>query len=1343
MSYKHLIIFLSILCLGTAHSKSINYHLKRLSTDEGLSQQDVGCLIQDQLGRIWIGTYDGLNRYNGTSIKIFRKNTLSNNSLIDNRVTALERWDSRNEIWIGTEGLGVCCFNIKTEKFSIPYDTINNDDVKVLHQYDNILWIGGRTLLKSLSFDETGNPHIISYSLAIATGTNWFVTAIVHDNNGNIILGTTHGLYIKTVHSDTFQLVDKRYILGLLLDSVGNLWINTWSEILFYPKDSQKTVDYLHHPTVISLPNDISAPILSIKNIYENSYLINTSSDIYRMQKSGNDIVFNKILFSNNEFFQNNPIRSIFIDNTMNVWINSSREGVGIFDLNQKDIYRLTLTNKQSDNRISVQAITKDHKGQIWIGTNQGLFISKRHDTPKCIQISNEEIYGILCDCYMNIWCTTGQDIICYRQGNEYKKEILSSIKGLSDSLTLHEGPYSICEDPDRKIIWIGLRTGILELRNYHSPQLSFRLYNTKNLKTLNASNLTNLLFLKERNTLLITSSNAGVFESKLDNNGSIVSITPILYESDNNMNEHIWCIFKASTNQIYIGTDSGLRQLKLQKGEFIIEKIPHDHLGLQTYKITAICEDTQHNLWLNTGQGLISYNLETESINHYTNADGLASSILTEGIYFDAESNQLYIGGYKGLNVVNLNHMYINEIPPKTIIESIRINNQEIHTGEVYNQRVILPANINFTPKIELQHDENNISLDLASLHYTAPNKNQFIFSIEKEQPEWTALKGNTITITNLSVGKHTLMIKSANGDDVWETQPLKLEILVHPAPWLSWWAYTLYAIISCLIIFFVYRYYTNKKKAQHQQFILQLEQEKKLEIAEIKLKYHTNITHEIRTPLSLILAPVQELIDKNYPDNYLNARLYNIRNNTNRLLQLVGQFLDLRKIISNKYNLQVSYQRIDNKILLIKKNFEQLAIHNRISLNLYYDTNLNYCWCDIEVINKICYNLISNALKYTSTNGSVNIFVSSDLNMKSLTISIEDTGEGIEEDELKNIFERFYQVPNNKGGTGIGLHLCKYLVNLHHGTITVTSRKGEGSIFTVTIPVDKESFTDDEIIDNISAPQEDLELKKDEEAIDSSQAERITVLIVEDNVELREYLASSLIETYDVITAENGEVGYKNAIARIPDIIISDIMMPVMDGVDFLNLIKSNVLTCHIPFIFLTAKDNIQDEIEGLSNGADDYITKPFNISTLKLKIRNLVKLSSATSQNDSKSESEFTKRNNLNERDAKFIEELQQIIYDNLQTPDFGIEDLCRIMCISRMQLHRKTTAILSKKPSQIIKEIRMKRAYELISVKGYNITETMQEVGYTNHSYFAKLFIEVNGISPKDAMRINKQ
>ena len=1330
-----------LLIFGIYNIFSMNYHLARLSCDDGLSQQDVECLLQDKIGRIWIASYDGLNRYDGNSITIFRHIPDDSNSISDNRVVALEEWASRDEIWIGTDGGGLNYYNMRTERFTpVMNGAIRNQDIKCLELYNEMLWVGSVDGLSRITFTPDNRIHITPFVLkGIGAGSkSQFIMSITHDSRGNTIVGTRDALYCKSPEESDFTLImDNVRVRQIIVDKGNNVWIIANDQLFFYPNLQQQTKGYLSSPVIVPFDTKRCGGYINLLSINEKTVVISTAANrLFFINLYNNQFAFEEIVFSETDFFTNNSLKSLMLDRSMNLWISSSMDGTARFDLNEKMIYHYPLSLSNEPEKIFVQAITKDNRGRLWVGTGNGYYISDlQKGTVKRIGSIDESVWGLLADQKGNVWGTTQDHIFFFPQGDEAKKVSITHRKELQAVINQIDGPYGLYEDINNGIVWVGSRSGLLQIKEKNET-FSFRFYDKSIFDKPYLSNLTQFYLDPANQTLLIGTATDGLFEAKLSEQGDIVQTKPIRKISSNEK-EHIWVIFPASNNKLYVGTDCGLKQLNVDEtGIYHFVPILSDDQRLQTYKITSIIEDDMQNLWLNTGFGLLSYNLKTQEIRQFDNTDGLSSKILTEGSFYDPDTRRIYTGSIRGVNIIELTALYTNKIPPKTIITGISINNTSIHPNVLLNRRVLLSSSLLYTKIIRLKHFENNITISFASLHYSNPTKNRFLFKLEGFNEDWIDAQGGRLaTFTNLSHGNYRFLAKSSNSDGVWEENPVELAIHIATAPWNTVWAYLVYSVLLACIGFFIYRYSDERRRHKHELFVEQFESQKKIEIAEIKLKYHTNVTHELRTPLSLILGPVDELIGKSYTDTFLNSRLQTIKNNADRLIHLVGQFLDYRKVVNSKYELRIRRENLHEVLLAVKNSFSSLAIQKGISLELFYDMNIDVCWCDAEIIKKIGYNLLSNAVKYTPENGKVSIYASTNADNSLLYLSIEDTGIGIEEKELDKIFHRFYQAPGTVGGTGIGLDLCKQLVNIHLGTIQVKSREGVGTIFTLKLPITKDAYDVNNIYENevpvlVSPVNLGKEMQKEES--------KPLILLVEDNSELCSYMTSLLLEDAKVMVAGNGEEGYKMTVNHIPDIIISDIMMPVMDGIEFIQKCRENIITSHIPIILLTAKDGIESEIEGLTYGADDYIRKPFNPTTLKLKVNNAIK---RFRKNKTNMENEGIK--SLNEREQAFLNTFEKLVLDNLSVTEFGVDDICRLMYISRMQLYRKMIALVNKKTSQYIREIKMKKAYELIKMKGYNITETMYATGYTSYTHFSRLFTEVNGVSPRKLMGMKEK
>lgn len=1332
---KVCLLFLFILAAGYAFSNS--YRLTTLSSNDGLSQQDVECIIQDKHGFIWIGTYDGLNRYDGNDFLRFRHIPDNPNSISDNRILSLQEWPERDELWIGTDGGGLNCYNLKTHRFTQYLATggkcrgLTDNQVTCFEKQDNELWIGTANGPHRITFSSGNKIHIEHFTLKSPQdeAVLQYTVALAHDNNGNLIAGTTKGLFVKSPGEDEFRPVENMEITvrQLMKDQVGNLWLVTDQAIYYYSVYHQKIRNYLSAPYRLAFHPD--APFRKLLPVTDRLFLAATLNKLYWLQLTDNTFDFKEVSFTQNTFFADNGLKALLLDRTMNVWITSSMDGVARFDLNAKTIYHYPLAHPKANDKLFIQALIKDHKGRLWIGASNGVFIEDfaQRKTLR-IESINENIYGIIEDNDKNIWISSLNNLYFIPEADERKVISVQEQPGLPKEACPFDGPYALCTD-NRNTVWVGMRNGLLQIRKKETG-FSYKVKDIQPAESMRAvNNVTKLLFFENENSLLIGTKNAGLLKARLTPEGEIDTILPVS-RLQRGKEEHIWSVLQASDGTIYVGTDSGLEKLiRDSAGQTELTPVSDD-LRVQTYKIAAIAEDNHRNLWLSTSLGLLRYSPLTGEVIHYLDTDGLSTNILGEGSYYDPKGI-LFVGSIKGINKLDLGSLETNDVAPETQITALKINNTPIIPQTKFNGRVLLDQSPEFTKNITLKHNENNFTVEFAALHFSNPAKNKFAYLLKGFNEKWTEVNNNirSATFTNVPPGTYTLLVKSSNCDGIWDKTGRTLTITVTPAPWNTYWAYLLYALILTAILYCIYKYYKDKASIKKQLFMEHLEHKKEMEIAEVKLKYHTNITHELRTPLSLISAPVEELIEKSYQDEFLTSRLHIIKNNADRLLQLISQFLDFRKVINEKYTLCIRKTDLQKALSDIYADFQSMAQQKQLTLEYYNDTDTDEYWCDKDIIYKICFNLLSNAVKYTPAGGKITLYASQSPDHSKVYISVEDTGIGIDEKEIDKIFDRFYQIPGSTGGTGVGLNLCKHLAGLHQGKISVKSRPGEGSIFTLEIPNGRNAYPEDSICENPSRPEDETVVA---EPLPSGERAKPLILVVEDNFELRDYMVSLLSKDSKVIVANNGQEGYDKAVGHVPDLIVSDIMMPIMDGIELTQKAKNDIRTSHIPVILLTAKTTRESEIEGLFYGADDYITKPFNPQVLKLRISNQLR----RVQKKKEEIDEGIRR--LNERELAFLTSFENIVTENLSSPDFGIEEICRSLAMSRMQLYRKMTAIISKKPSQYIKEIKMKKAYALIKEKGLNITETMYEVGYTNYSHFSRLFAEVNGCSPREML-----
>ena len=1272
-------------------------------------------------------------------METFRHNPARPNSIENNRIVALAEWPERDELWIGTDG-GMSRYNMRSGEF-VPtgdHPDLNDNYISCFLKDGDAMWVGTTGGLFKVSV--AGNDDIAVTQFPMFDGHSKvvpYIHAVERDGDGNIYVSNLGDLYMKGRHDSMFVKVwhfDWR-IRQIYADMNGQVWIITNSEVyLFDPATATCRMPLAGCEPV----GGGGANLCRMLSVTKNMYVLLSSRALYWITLSNDTYTMEQVCFDDDSFWRNNVMKSMMIDNALNIWITSAGDGVARFDLNAKSISHYGDVAESA--KTYVQKIFVDSRKRIWIATFDDVRLI---DSPGGIPVPVNGISEGVLDIYEDangIWISSISHIYYIENGDLERMREIHQIPGFVNCGIAVRGPYAITGNGS-DMVWVGMRNGILSVM-LHDGAFAFGVSEIVSAQPMREFNNITSLLLSDDGTaglsMFVSTKNMGLLQCKVSADGHLTNPKPVSQRFPECGN-HIWTIVRVSSGKVYVGSDCGLRELTVgDDGQYVLVGVNGDD-RLDTYKIMSVVEDGKGDLWLNTSQGLLAYDIHKGETSVLRSSDGLSSNILCEGAWYDADTNIMYVGNIKGMDMIDLNSLQSNNIQPPTQITGIRINSTPVYAGEEYDGRVVLHETPEYVEAIALKPNENNFSIDFASMHFSNPDKNTYVYKLEGFDDIWNTVDNNThsATFTNVPPGHYVFKVKSMNCDGVAGVDERHLVIDIDTPLYRSWGAIMLYILLGMGGIYAVFRYYSHRQRMKREDLMRTMNHKAEMEIAEAKIQYNTNITHELRTPLSLIISPIDELLSKRYDDEFLDSRLRMIKSNADSLLQLISQFLDFRKVVNDKMVLKIRKERLSELLSEIVKSFAITAERKGIVLEFCDDLSFDTCWCDRDIIKKICSNLLANAIKYSPQGCHVMLHacISSD---NEVQISVEDNGIGISQEDCGKIFDRFYQVAGTIGGTGIGLNLCKSLAEIHKGTISVVSHPGEGSIFTFEFPASKDVYTDHIVEDTPVAPA--VEIPSDTsvrpEAVGASV--RKVVLLIEDNVELRNYVAQILQADYKVMTAGNGQEGLAMTIDHVPDIVVCDIMMPIMDGIEYMRRVRQDIRTSHIPVILLTAKVAVESEIEGLSYGADDYIMKPFNPQVLKLRIENLLKLTSIKAQNAAKEAAGDSSEPVMNERERKFVDTLRQLVTDNMAVPGYGMDDICSAMGMSRMQLHRKITAILNQKPSQFIKEVKMKRAYSLLTEKGFNITETMYEVGYSNYSYFSKLFVEIHGISPREIL-----
>jgi signal transduction histidine kinase/DNA-binding response OmpR family regulator len=847
----------------------------------------------------------------------------------------------------------------------------------------------------------------------------------------------------------------------------------------------------------------------------------------------------------------------------------------------------------------------------------------------------------------------------------------------------------------------------------------------------------------------------------------------------------------------LWVGTGGGLNKYDYKTDSF---QYYNQNDGLPSNKISGILEDEHGNLWLSTDRGLSKFNPVSEVFRNYDTHDGLYHLQFNFSSCLKTADGQLLFGGTNGITAFYPDSIRDNPHIPPIIITDFRLFNESVPIArndlDQKTEGYHLPQHISTLDEITLSYRENIFSFEFSALDYHSPQKNQYAYFMEGVDPDWvhTDASRRFASYTNLDPGEYIFRVKGSNSDGIWNESGTSIKVLITPPWWLSSWAYAAYFLLIIAMVVTIWRFQLRRIHLRNELKMKSFEAQQLQEVDQMKSWFFANISHEFRTPLTLIQGPVKQIINGEFVGN-LKDQCKMILRNSDRLLHLINQILDLSKLESGRMKIKANRIDIISYLKGLVQSFASMAEYNNVSFTLNSNVESQVGYVDRDKLEKIITNLLSNAFKFTPEGGEVSVDMSlrgdsrskarettkqspsvvgkeiatsaerRTRNDQRIELSISNTGPGIPRDQLEKIFDRFYQADNSykkdSEGTGIGLTLTKELVQACGGEIRVESEPDKLTTFTVLLPISKEHFKVEEIIEEQDSEKE-LVLEKDTgyqipdtgdqeksgirhpvsgiQDRDASDEKRVAsnksplLLIVEDNPDVTSYISSFLEKDYRIITAENGEEGWKKALKKFPDLIISDVMMPVMDGFELCKKLKSDQRTSHIPIILLTARADMESKLEGLEFGSDDYVTKPFDAKELQIRCRNLLEQRRRLREKFSKELAVEPHEITVSSLDEKFITRALQIIEEKISDPEFGVEKFSREIGMSRANLYRKLQAITGHTAKDYIRIIRLKRAALLLQKRTGNITEIAFAVGFNSPSYFSECFRKYFGQLP---------
>ncbi|MBW4888521.1 response regulator [Mucilaginibacter sp. HMF5004] len=1349
------------LCLGLQHvfaQKDFNF--TSLTTKNGLSSNTINVILQDHNGLLWFGTSDGLNKFDGTNVTVYTHIERDNNSIPANEVISLLE-DHSGRLWVGTSGSGLAYYdgrhntfitykangkrNIwsvrslcedhtgkiwagsyngfsiidpvsgKVEFIDITHLLNNSDEVlaalSLFEDNKHRMWMG--TSSGVLLFDEKTKKSI-SFTpkpsdTASIGGNN--IKAITQDKQGRLFFGTDKGLSMLLPNEKEFRTfrhseqqpssITNDVVYSAIVDAEGKVWIGTEDGISVFDPSNQTSLN--------ARPNRRKSFSLTHKSV-RSIYLAQRGIIWFGTYQGGvNKYDPNLALFNlkrSSPFDPQglaSPAVTSFAEYTSDkIFVGTDGGGLHLFDRNTGLFERCTIKSKvtNSDNSLPIQAMDFDLNNKLWIGTFQnGLFvydpITKQYKQylagPTNHDLSQNDIFFIKKDKHGLMWLgTNGRGVDVF----DPKTQTFSRYNSKSTvPLPLNGFMRTMAED-DAGDIWLGsVGTGIAVL---HPSTQTFKVYNKAN--------------------------------SNLSDDG-------------------VLCIYHDRADNIWAGTNNGGLNLFDKKSNRFTQF--NETNGLSNGIVYKILQDTRGIIWISTDKGISSIDPATKKIKNFSRPNGVQDSPFILGSGIRTSGGELFFGGQDGFNYFAPETLPTSNFMPPILLTELKVSNNTVIPGP----NAPIDQQISSATDIHLPYGQN-FSINYVALNYTAPQQNHYSYKLKGFDRDWNYVnQEKTAYYTNIDPGDYVFEVRASNNDGVWNNKVTTINVHVAPPLWRTVYAYICYFILAASLLFYVRQRGIQKIKNQleleqekinAQQLVKQQRQEAERihELDLQKIKFLTNLSHEFRTPISLILAPADKLLSLP-KDPAIGNQVKMIRRNARRLLNLVNQLLDFRKMEEQELKLNLSQADLVAFIKEAAESFQDLSDRKKISLLVESTIDTLPTSFDPDKMERIVFNLLSNAFKFTEEGGLISVRMSiiddEIQQMSTFCLTVSDTGIGIPGDIQNRIFDRFFM--NSSGstilnqGSGIGLSIVKEFVLLHGGEITVKSEVTEGTTFYLTLPVVRsDNFTIDQVTDTDESPSIQDELVDN---IPTPQDLKVaTILLVEDNEEFRFHLKDSLQSFYHIIEASNGKEGWQKALASHPQLIVSDINMPYMGGIELSQKIKNDKRTSQIPVILLTAMNAEEDQIKGLESGANDYLTKPFNFDILNTKIKNLLLYKRSLKDTYSKQIEVVGKEIKIESNDARLLNNVVKYIDEKLNDSELSVEELSRHIGMSRGSLYHKLLELTGLTPIEYIRSIKLDRAATFLEKSDYNVAQIAYMTGFGTPSYFSRLFKAKYGVLPSE-------
>ncbi|WP_340114822.1 hybrid sensor histidine kinase/response regulator transcription factor [Maribellus mangrovi] len=1321
--------------------------VQKLGVEQGLSNNNVVSITQDREGFIWICTKDGLNRFDSHTFTVYQASETDPNSICSNVLNSVLADKFDDIIWIASEKNGVDAYNYKTHVFTHYEHDYGNPDandlssngITQIHQdKQGNIWFA--TYGGGIDVLDRETKQFTNYSQSNVSGIgsnyNW---CVMHDSNERVYVGhVTEGLSIintvtetavnfKHDPNDPNSLADNT-VTSVLKDSSGRIWIGTRNGLTLFDPETNRMINFRNDP-------------------------------------------------KNPQSISNNFIQKMIETDDHKLYIGTEGGGLNILDLKELSVhpnasnakFQHILASETQDglSSLSVQTVFQDSFGNIWLGGFGGglNFIPKNEPFFKIINylplignansLNAKAVMDLCSDKDGNIWMANESGGICIYKDNQKIKDFN---RVLNDPKPIFA--ISLYEDRNNNI-WIGCADGRVFKYDYNSKRYSrfTRFADLRNIPVYdffedskqNLWLITDLgLYVYNINTSeskVYSISNSDLMDNNVravaeDANGNIwvgaLGGGLCVYDKEINLKHDfgkdydfysISCIYKDSRDRIWVGSQNDLFLFKNYTQESVM-RIGQSS-GLADNSVRAVVEgETADEMWLSTSSGISHIDLNTMHVSNFDVRDGIVFGDYLNRAVLKTADGEIYFGSQNGITWFNQVLEHTEDQVPQTVISNFSVANNKSYFSEF--------TNIPFTDEIELNHNQNSFEISFNVLDYSLVNKVDFAYRMTGLDEGWFLVNtGNEVTFRNLKPGNYTFSLRTRLQNNEWSEHIISLSIHIKPPLWLTWWMKMIYMAVAVFIAFYAMSFYKNKLKIENDLLLEKKSRQQEHELNEEKLRFFTNITHELRSPMTLILGPLEDLTsdDSLKPDQA--KKLQMIQRVTNRLLQTINQILEFRKSENKSRKLSVIRDDVAKFIYEIGEKYKGLNQNKSIDFIINVPNHKIEMYFDPDVITIITDNLISNAFKYTQA-GTIELELREiqEGNINYTEVLVSDSGFGISEVDLPHIFDRYYQAKKAAHpikGTGIGLSLVKNMVELHEAEIDVKSSLNKGTVFKVRF------LTNNSYPDAVHYIPEETQIEETEEN------SKNTILVVDDDPEITEYIKDSLTETYKIVTAENGKAGFEQATEEIPDIVISDVMMPIMDGIEMCKQLKQDVRTSHIPVVLLTAKGTLYDQKIGYDVGADSYLTKPFSSNLLKSRLRNIIdarsKHSLATSSKFKQKQSVLNE--SIGELDKEFLQKLTTVIEENLEDEDLSISFVAAQLNMSHSTLYRKIKALTNLTANEFIRKVRINFAEQLLITGQYNISEIMYQIGINSSSYFRQCFKDEFGMNPSEYLQKLKE